>query len=67
MSGLPHFTRIGGRPLIAPERLLRAILLQVLYSIRSERKLIERLDFDLLFRWFVRLGIDDSVWNVASF
>lgn len=50
-----------GRPSIAPERLLRASLLQLFYSIRSERQLIERLDFDLLFRWFVGLGIDDPV------
>jgi transposase len=46
-----------GRPSIAPERLLRAVLLQMLYSIRSERQLMERLEFDLLFRWFVGLGM----------
>jgi transposase len=57
----------GGRPSIAPERLLRAILLQLLYSIRSERQLMERLDFDLLFRWFVGLGIDDAVWDASTF
>jgi len=51
----------GGRPSIAPERLLRAILLQLFYSIRSERQLMERLNFDLLFRWFVGLGVDDPV------
>jgi len=57
----------GGRPSIAPERLLRAILLQLLYSIRSERQLMERLDFDMLFRWFVGLGIDDAVWDASTF
>ena len=50
-----------GRPSIPPERLLRAILLQAFYSIRSERQLMERLDYDLLFRWFVGLGVDDPV------
>lgn len=57
----------NGRPSIAPERLLRAILLQLFYSIRSERQLMERLDFDLLFRWFVRLGVDDPVWDASTF
>lgn len=56
-----------GRPSIAPERLLRASLLQLFYSIRSERQLMERMDFDLLFRWFVGLGIDDSVWDHSVF
>src|SRR3990172_5310253 len=56
-----------GRPSIAPERLLRASLLQLFYSIRSERQLMERLDFDLLFRWFVGLGIDDPVWDASVF
>lgn len=56
-----------GRPSIPPERLLRASLLQLLYSIRSERQLMERLEFDLLFRWFVGLGIDDAVWDASSF
>ena len=56
-----------GRPSIAPERLLRAVLLQLLYSIRSERQLMERLNFDLLFRWFVGLGIDDPVWDPSTF
>jgi transposase len=56
-----------GRPSIPPERLLRALLLQVLYSIRSERALMERLDFDLLFRWFVGLGIDERVWERTVF
>jgi transposase len=56
-----------GRPSIPPERLLRAILLQAFYSIRSERQLMERLDYDLLFRWFVGLGVDDPVWDPSSF
>jgi transposase len=60
------YARVG-RPSIAPEKLLRAMLLQALYSIRSERQLMERLEFDLLFRWFVGLGIDDPVWDHSSF
>ena len=56
-----------GRPSIPPERLLRALLLQAFYTIRSERQLVERLDFDLLFRWFVGLGVDDPVWDASSF
>ena len=48
-----------GRPSIAPEKLLRAMLLQAFYSVRSERQLMERIEFDLLFRWFVGLGVDD--------
>lgn len=56
-----------GRPSIPPERLLRAMLLQAFYSIRSERQLMERLDFDLLFRWFVGLGIDDPAWDHSTF
>src|SRR5262247_4352467 len=56
-----------GRPSIAPEKLLRAMLLQAFYGIRSERQLTERLEFDLLFRWFVGLGIDDAVWDHSTF
>jgi len=56
-----------GRPSIAPERLLRALLLQVFYSVRSERLLMEQLNYNLLFRWFVGLEIDDAVWNHAVF
>lgn len=56
-----------GRPSIAPEKLLRALLLQILYSIRSERMLVEQLDYNLLFRWFVGLSMDDPVWNHSSF
>jgi transposase len=56
-----------GRPSIPPEKLLRAMLLQAFYSIRSERQLMERLEFDLLFKWFVGLGIDDGVWDHSTF
>ena len=56
-----------GRPSIPPEKLLRASLLQAFYSIRSERQLMERLEFDLLFRWFVGLGIDDPAWDHSVF
>ncbi|HEV2358757.1 MAG TPA: IS5 family transposase [bacterium] len=56
-----------GRPSIPPEQLLRALLLQALYTIRSERQLIEQLDFNLLFRWFVGLGMDDPVWVATTF
>ena len=56
-----------GRPSIPPEKLLRASLLQAFYTIRSERQLMERLQFDLLFRWFVGLGIDDAVWDHSVF
>ena len=56
-----------GRPSIPPEQLLRALLLPAFYSIRSERQLMERLDFDLLFRWFLGLGIDDPVWDHSTF
>ena len=56
-----------GRPSIAPEKLLRASLLQAFYSIRSERQLMEQLDYNLLFRWFVGLGVDDPVWVPTVF
>ena len=56
-----------GRPSIAPERLLRALLLQVLYSVRSERLLMEQLDYNLLFRWFVGLSMDDVIWDATVF
>jgi transposase len=56
-----------GRPSIAPERLLRASLLMVLYSVRSERQLMEQMDYNLLFRWFVGLEMDDAVWDVTVF
>jgi transposase len=60
------YARVG-RPSIPPEKLLRAMLLQAFYSIRSERQLMERLDYDLLFRWFVGLGIDDPAWDHSTF
>lgn len=60
------YSRIG-RPSIAPEKLLRALLLQMFHGIRSERQMMERLDFDLSFRWFAGLGIDDQVWDASTF
>ena len=57
----------SGRPSIPPEKLLRALLLQVLYTVRSERLLMEQLDYNFLFRWFVGLNIDDPVWDVTVF
>ena len=56
-----------GRPSVPPEHLLRALLLQVLYSVRSERQLMERLEFDMLFRWFVGLELDERVWDATTF
>lgn len=56
-----------GRPSIAPEKLLRTLLLQVLYSVRSERLLMEQLDYNLLYRWFVGLSMDDKVWDATVF
>jgi len=56
-----------GRPSIAPERLLRAVLIQILFSVRSERQLMEQMQYNLLFRWFVGLGIDDAVWVTTVF
>ena len=66
----PAFGRMyadRGRPSVPPERLLRALLLQILYTVRSERLLMERIEYDLLFRWFVGLGIDEPVWNHSTF
>ena len=66
----PRFGRLYadvGRPSIAPERLLRALLLQIFYSVRSERLLMEQLDYNLLFRWFVGMQMDEAVWNHAVF
>lgn len=60
------YSRVG-RPSIAPERLLRALLLQVLYSVRSERMLMEQLSYNILFRWFVGLNMDDAVWDATTF
>jgi transposase len=56
-----------GRQSIAPERLLRASLLQAFYTVRSERQLMEQINYNLLFRWFVGLGIDDAVWDHSTF
>jgi transposase len=71
LKGLtPRFDRMYaemGRPSIAPEKLLRALLLQILYSVRSERLLMEQLDYNLLFRWFVGLNMDDAVWVPTVF
>lgn len=66
-SELSKLYATTGRPSIAPERLLRAQLLMVLYSIRSERQLMEQLNYNLLFRWFVGLEMDDPVWDVTVF
>jgi transposase len=66
----PTFNKLyakSGRPSIPPEYLLRALLLQILYTIRSERLLMEQLDYNLLFRWFVGLSMDDEVWNHSTF
>src|SRR5262249_55753268 len=56
-----------GRPSIPPEQLLRAQLLQMLYSIRSERSLMEQIDYNMLFRWFIGLNLDDEVWDATVF
>jgi transposase len=66
----PQFARLyasTGRPSIAPEKLLRALLLQAFYSVRSERLLMEQLNYNLLFRWFVGMNVDDAVWDVTVF
>ena len=66
----PQFERLYsrmGRPSIPPEKLLRALLLQGFYTVRSERLLIEQLQYNLLFRWFVGLSMDDPVWDATTF
>ena len=66
----PEFEKLYaklGRPSIPPERLLRALLLQAFYSVRSELQLMERLDYNLLFRWFVGLSVDEAVWDETVF
>jgi transposase len=66
----PRFAKLyadRGRPSIPPERLLRALLLQILYTVRRERLLMEQLNYNLLFRWFVGMGMDEVVWNHAVF
>ena len=71
LSGMSRdFERVyaqEGRPSIPPERLVRASTLQILYSLRSERLLCEQLDYNLLFRWFVGLSIDEAVWDHSTF
>src|SRR5271163_217421 len=66
----PKFDKMyskAGRPSIPPEQLLRALLLQMLYTVRSERLLMEQLDYNILFRWFVGLNLDDAVWVPTVF
>ena len=66
----PQFAKLYsevGRPSIAPERLFRSLLLQIFYSVRSERMLIEQLQYNMLFRWFVGMEMDEAVWNHAVF
>jgi transposase len=66
----PQFSRLyarEGRPSIAPEKLLRALVVQMLYSIRSERLLMEEIDYNILFRWFVGLNLDEEVWDATTF
>jgi transposase len=66
----PQFNRMyarEGRPSIAPEKLLRALVVQMLYSIRSERLLMDEIDYNILFRWFVGLNLDEEVWNATTF
>ena len=66
----PEFSKMYskvGRPSIPPEELLRALLLQMLYSVRSERLLMEEIDYNILFRWFVGLNLDDAVWDATVF
>jgi transposase len=66
----PEFQRMYskvGRPSIPPEQLLRALLLQILYSVRSERLLMEEIDYNILYRWFVGLNLDDEVWDATTF
>jgi transposase len=66
----PNFAKLHsdvGRPSIAPERLLRSLLLQVFYSVRSERMLIEQLQYNMLFRWFAGMEMDEAVWNHAVY
>ena len=66
----PRFERLYvrfGRPSIAPEKLLRALIVQVLYTVRSERQLVEQLQYNLLFQWFVGLSLDDAVWDATTF
>ena len=66
----PRFTKMYsdiGRPSIPPEQLLRALLLQSLYTVRSERLLMEEIDYSVLYRWFIGLGMDDPIWSPTTF
>ena len=63
MPGSRRSTPPGGGPSIPPERLIRAGLLQILFSVRPERQRMEQMDYKLMFRWFVGLGIDDEIWG----
>src|SRR3982075_2138846 len=66
----PRFTKMYsdiGRPSIPPEQLLRALLLQYLYTVRSERLLMEEIDYSVLYRWFIGLGMDDPIWSPTTF
>ena len=67
LSGMYAADIKGGRPSVAPEKLLRAMLLQIFYSIRSERLLMEQTQYNLLFRWFIGLSMDDTVWVPTVF
>ena len=67
LTGMYEVEAKGGRPSIAPEKLLRAMLLQVLYSVRSERQLMEQVQYNLLFRWFIGLSMEDAVWVPTVF
>ena len=67
VAGIREAVHQLGRRSIAPEKLLRALLLQAFYSVRSERQLMEQLDYNLLFRWFVGLSLDAVVWDVTVF
>jgi transposase len=67
LSGMYAADIKGGRPAIAPEKLLRAMLLQIFYSVRSERMLMEQTQYNLLFRWFIGLSMDDTVWVPTVF
>ena len=67
LAGMYEADINGGRPSIAPDKLLRAMLIQILYSIRSERQLMEQVQYNLLFRWFIGLAMDDEVWVPTVF
>jgi transposase len=67
MAGQPRCRARDGRPSIPPEQQLRAALIQIIFRVRSARQLVERIDVNLLFRWFVGLWIEDGVWDHSSF